>query len=126
MGKVDRTVRNGNERKKNVIDRAQETRLAALKFIEELNWETISLTRTWRTAHTSMQESRHEDSRTHSRSFVFFVSFLLTSNSLIIFSLLCFALLSQGKSFFQRTVFDVTFLLGKRWQQQNRCLFLLS
>lgn len=77
MGKVDRTVRNGNERK-NVIDRAQETRLDALKFIEELNWETISLTRTWRTAHTNIHESRHEDLRTQPKfCFLRLISFNL-------------------------------------------------
>lgn len=84
MGKVDRTVRNGNE-KKNVNDRAQETRLAALKFIEELSWGTISLTRTWRTALT--QACKKVDAKISDllRSYVFFVSFLLTSNSPISF-----------------------------------------
>lgn len=120
MGKVDRTVRN----EKNRFWARTRNTSCCFKVYRRTKLGTISLTSTWRTALTQagIQESRHEDFRSRNRSWIFFVSFLLTSNSLIsfYFFVFCFALLSQGKSFFQRTVFDVTFLL---WQQQNRWLF---
>lgn len=80
MVKVDRTVRS-EIRIENVFERAQETRLTVLNFIEELNEGTISLTRTWRTAftqHKKVKPKTHE----RARSWNFFVSLLSTSNSL--------------------------------------------
>lgn len=65
MVKVDRTVRS-EMKNKNAIERAQETRLNVLNFIEELNEGMISLTRTWHTAftkHKKVKPKNHERSR---------------------------------------------------------------
>lgn len=64
----------------NVNNRAQETRLVAFNLIEELNGETFSLTRTWRTAFTiyTTEESKPEVCRRFPKlKFLRLVSFSL-------------------------------------------------
>lgn len=60
------------------------------------------------------------------RSFIFFVSFLLTSNSLISFIFLSlYSCVVESRKKFLPTVFDARlhFLLSCLGQKQNRCLF---